>query len=176
MTIALRRATGADAAVVAALHADSWRRHYRGAYSDEYLDGDVESERRAVWTARFGDPDTHTYTVIAEDDGVPVGFAHTILDCDDEFGSLVDNLHVSHRAQRRGLGAQLMAASAEAVLADAQSPGLFLWVLEMNTSAQAFYDARGGIRAGERVAKSPAGDELVAFRYAWPDASALLVL
>jgi hypothetical protein len=33
----LRTATSADAVAVAALHADSWRRHYRGVYRDEYL-------------------------------------------------------------------------------------------------------------------------------------------
>jgi GNAT superfamily N-acetyltransferase len=175
MTIALRRATSDDAAIVAALHADSWRRHYRGAYSDAYLDGDVESERRAVWTARFADRDARTYTVIAEVDGSPVGFAHTIFDSDEEWGSLVDNLHVSSTAQRRGLGAQLMGASAEAVLREAASPGLFLWVLEMNASAQAFYEARGGTRVESRVANSPAGDALTAFRDVWKDAAALVL-
>ena len=32
--IQYRLARGSDAPAVAALHADSWRRHYRGAYSD----------------------------------------------------------------------------------------------------------------------------------------------
>ena len=175
MTIVLRQATADDAGIVAALHADSWRRHYRGAYSDEYLDGDVESERVAVWTARFADSDALTYTVIAEDDGVPVGFAHTVFDSDEQWGSLVDNLHVSSRVQRRGLGAQLMSASAQAVLEQAASPGLFLWVLEMNTNAQAFYEARGGTRADSKISTSPGGDQLTAFRYVWKDARTLIL-
>ena len=33
-----------DANAIAALHADSWRRHYRGAYSDAFLDGDVAGQ------------------------------------------------------------------------------------------------------------------------------------
>ena len=36
-----RPADADDAAAVAGLHADSWRRHYRGAFSDAFLDGDV---------------------------------------------------------------------------------------------------------------------------------------
>ena len=36
-----RSAEAGDAAAVAGLHADSWRRHYRGAFSDAFLDGDV---------------------------------------------------------------------------------------------------------------------------------------
>jgi hypothetical protein len=36
------RAAGAgDASAVAGLHGDSWRRHYRGAFSDAFLDRDV---------------------------------------------------------------------------------------------------------------------------------------
>jgi GNAT superfamily N-acetyltransferase len=35
-----------DADAIAALHADSWRRHYRGAYSDAFLDGDVGADPR----------------------------------------------------------------------------------------------------------------------------------
>ncbi|MBV9411286.1 MAG: GNAT family N-acetyltransferase, partial [Acidimicrobiia bacterium] len=36
-----RVATIDDVEAIAALHADSWRRNYRGAYLDSYLDGDV---------------------------------------------------------------------------------------------------------------------------------------
>jgi hypothetical protein len=43
-----RMATLADSAAIATLHADSWRRHYRGAYSDQYLDGNIVEERQAV--------------------------------------------------------------------------------------------------------------------------------
>ena len=49
----LRVAGRSDAAAIAALHADSWRRHYRGAYSDAFLDGDVHADRLAVWTEQF---------------------------------------------------------------------------------------------------------------------------
>jgi hypothetical protein len=37
-----RSACASDAAAIAALHADSWRRHYRGTYSAGFLDGDVK--------------------------------------------------------------------------------------------------------------------------------------
>src|SRR6188768_3459087 len=46
--IGLRPATAGDAGQIAALHADSWRRHYRGAYSDAFLDGDVLTDRLRV--------------------------------------------------------------------------------------------------------------------------------
>jgi hypothetical protein len=49
-----------------------------------------------------------------------------------------------HDRKRTGVGARLMAESAAAVLDRRPGSGLYLWVLEMNRSAQAFYDARGG--------------------------------
>src|SRR5213592_3783401 len=62
-----RLAGPADAEAVANLHADSWRRHYRGAYSDAFLDGDVVADRLAVWTERLREPDPRRCTILAED-------------------------------------------------------------------------------------------------------------
>jgi hypothetical protein len=61
----LRPAAAGDAVAIAALHADSWRRSYRGALRDEYLDGDIVPERVAVWRSRLVDapaPGTATIT------------------------------------------------------------------------------------------------------------------
>ena len=176
MTVRFREAGTDDIAAVAALHADSWRRNYRGAYSDEFLDGDVDENRRAVWTERLTAAQTDRSTIVAEHDGVVVGFVHTVFDHDPEWGSFVDNLHVTHDRKRAGIGAQLMAESARAVLARATTPGLYLWVLEPNTAAQAFYTARGGAPAGREDRVSPAGDPVVALRYAWRDVAPLLRL
>ena len=52
----LRRAGAADAEQIAVLHADSWRRHYRGGYADSFLDGDIVADRRSVWSARLAAP------------------------------------------------------------------------------------------------------------------------
>ena len=56
MTVRYRRATGGDIVGIAELHADSWRRNYRGAYADSYLDGEVVSERVSAWTKRLSTP------------------------------------------------------------------------------------------------------------------------
>ena len=77
-----RLAIASDIDAIAGLHADSWQRHYRGAYSDSYLDGDVATERKEVWTDRFAHSSPDAYTIVAELDGTIAGFAHTILDCD----------------------------------------------------------------------------------------------
>jgi len=170
-----REATARDVDAIASLHADSWRRHYRGAYSDSFLDSDVFSDRHDVWTERLQRSDrSNECTIIAERDGAVVGFAHTILNADAQWGALLDNLHVRHDLKGGGIGTRLMAGTARAVLERAPSSGLFLWVLEGNKAAQAFYQARGGTGAGSKTSEAPGGGTIVAFRYVWPDPSVLL--
>lgn len=169
-----RNAGPADAPAIAALHADSWRRHYRGSFPDAYLDGDVEADRRAVWRDRLAAPDPEAATVVALDGGTLVGFVHTIFDDDPVWGALVDNLHVTAERKRGGLGTGLMARAAAGVLARPRSTGLYLWVLEANLAAQRFYARRGGVRSGDEWSDSPGGGRVHGLRYAWPDASVLL--
>jgi GNAT superfamily N-acetyltransferase len=174
-----RLAGPADAPAIAALHADSWRRHYRGAYSDAYLDGDVAADRLAVWSALLAKPDPLRYTLLAEDDDELVGFAHTVFEDDPTWGALLDNLHVVHDRKRSGIGSRLLASTAQAVTQRRVRTGLYLWVLEQNTDAQAFYQARGGQCVGSRRISPPGGvserlqGSPSALRYAWPDPSIL---
>src|SRR5262249_25620440 len=141
--IAIRLARPTDAADVARLHADSWRRHYRGAYSDYYLDGDVDADRLAVWTERINDDRGAHFTLLAEHAERAVGFIHVVLDADGTWGALVDNLHVTHSVQRSGIGTLLLDRAARTVVARRPGSGIYLWVLEQNEPAQAFYVSRG---------------------------------
>jgi GNAT superfamily N-acetyltransferase len=171
----LRTATSADAVAVADLHADSWRRHYRGAYDDAYLDGDVFAERRAVWTERLARIDPAVArTILVEDGGRLLGFAHVMFDDDPTGGALVDNLHVTFDHKRGGIGTALMRASALAVIERPEPSGLYLWALEMNKAARAFYRARGGEEVEVEMSDLEGGGQAMAVRYAWPDPTLLL--
>jgi predicted N-acetyltransferase YhbS len=170
-----RQATTEDADAIAELHADSWRRTYRGAFADAFLDGPVVVERRTVWAERLTHPATPTYTVVAEENGVLVGFAHTVFDDDPVWGALLDNLHVEHGLKRQGVGRRLMARSAQAVVDREGASGLYLWVLRQNIGAQAFYEAIGGRRVGDGLTQPPGGGTAPTFRYAWSDPAALLM-
>lgn len=174
VTTTYRTAGERDAEAIAALHADSWRRHYRGAFADAYLDGEVVADRLAVWSDRLRRPRPEHRTIVAERGGEIVGFAHTVLGDDPTWGALLDNLHVRHDAHRLGLGTGLMTETAAAVVAWDPASGLYLWVLEQNEAAQAFYEARGGRRTGREVADAPGGGTVVGLRYAWPDPSTLV--
>jgi ribosomal protein S18 acetylase RimI-like enzyme len=176
----VRTAGERDAPAVAALHADSWRRHYRGAYADSFLDGDVHADRVVVWSKRLREPAVGARTVVAETDGRVVGFSYTLLDADPTWGAFVDNLHVSGDYQRRGIGGRLMAASAEFVVTERPQSPLYLWVLKQNSAAQRFYEAIGGqcleetdVAPVDGVAGRLNGTP-VGLRYVWPDPAAIM--
>ena len=169
-----REARAEDADPIAQLHADSWRRTYRGAFSHSFLEGPaVLTDRRAIWTERLTQRDPSSYTVVADEHGAVVGFAHTRFDDDPVWGALVDNLHVVEHLKRCGIGRRLMAESAGAVVARRAQSGMFLWVLQQNTAAQAFYESIGGSRAGEGVSAPPGGGSVPTFRYAWTEPARL---
>ena len=162
-----------DAGAIARLHADSWRNSYRGTYSDEYLDGPVFDDRLTIWRERMTAADPRADTIVAFDGVDIVGFVHTVLDADPAWGALVDNLHVAPTRKGGGIGTQLMARSAAAVIERAPGRGLHLWVLDSNTAAQAFYRARGGTHEGSEWSEAPDGGAVLALRFVWPDPTAL---
>jgi len=169
-----------DAENIALLHADSWRRYYRGAYSDSYLDGDIITDRITVWSARLATP-SHALTVVAEDDNGLIGFVHVVYDDDAQWGSLIDNLHVSHQRRRTGVGTALLTCAAEAVAGRATGKSVYLWVLEQNTAAQQFYRAFGGTCVETAIVSPPGGvptrlnGSPNKLRFTWPDSSPLLL-
>lgn len=180
----LRPATADDADAIGALHADSWRRSYRGALRDEYLDGDIVPERTALWRARLGrdgdvDASTRTTTILAlaDDRGSDVvGFAHASAGGEDdaEWGPLLDNLHVADAAKRQGVGTALLRATATWARDVAGATRLHLWVLDANTGARRFYETLGAVDAGGDVWHAPGGGTAPRRRYAWRDLAPLL--
>jgi ribosomal protein S18 acetylase RimI-like enzyme len=170
-----REASEADAEAIAALHANSWRRHYRGAYSDLYLDGDVVTDRQLVWQERLAPPRHHQSTICAESSAQLLGFAHTVFDHDPKWGTLLDNLHVRSEMKGQGIGTRLLSQAASALRRHQPEGTLYLWVLDQNTAAQSFYEARGGIRVGtERRGPFPGGGTALAHRYAWRQPAQLI--
>jgi GNAT superfamily N-acetyltransferase len=162
-----REATPGDADAIGRLHAESWRRAYRGAYSDAYLDGAVFEDRLSVWRERYAAPSAAMYTLLAEDEGgTLLGFACSFGDEDATWGTLLDNLHVAGDAEGRGIGRQLVAASAlwsERAYPDA---GFYLWVLEGNGRARPFYEHLGATNESLHIMESPGGP-VRSLRYVW---------
>ncbi len=128
-----RAASIADAPDVAALHADSWRRYYRGAYADAFLDGDVGADRETVWSKRLAFPDPAVLT-----------------------------------------------RATQATIGRGTNGALYLWVLDQNSAAQAFYTALGGLAAERALVQPPGGvpgrlhGSPMKVRFVWPDAHEML--
>jgi ribosomal protein S18 acetylase RimI-like enzyme len=171
--IVVRPASPQDIAAVADLHTDSVRRHYRGTYNDAYLDGNLAGDRRKAWHARLTASDGGAFTLVADRAGAVVGFVHVVLDDDLRWGALLDNLHVTYPLKRQGIGRQLLAAAGRELRRHRpRDTRFYLWVLDQNTAAQAFYQASGGTDV-ERSLRVPAagGSQLLYHRIAWADAA-----
>ncbi len=164
----LRLAAPADGERIAALHALSWRAHYRGAY----LDGPVEHERRRVWGDRLDHPRPGQIVVVAEDRGALTGFVCAYADHDAVHGSLVDNLHVVPERKGGGLGRALMRDVAGRLLRTLPFRPVYLHALETNHAAQAFYARLGGqaIERGRETLADGGTRGVVVYTWASPAA------
>ncbi len=163
----IRPAVAADIPAIARLHAESWRVAYRGMLQDDYLDKTIFGERLALWEERFRAPAANQYVVVAQMDGTITGFACVYGAEDARWGSFLDNLHVLPGQKRQGIGTALMRDVAAWSLRSWPTAGLYLWVLESNTSAIRFYEMLGGTCVGEGIWTPPDGGEYRKLRYAW---------
>jgi GNAT superfamily N-acetyltransferase len=136
--ISLRRGQANDAEVLFAIHRESAMAAYTHVFPpDRYAFPDEEMRR--VWNAALRDPDTTV--LIAERDGLPVGFA-TVSP------GWLRNFFVVPEEWGHGVAP---AIHDEAVrLLETLGEGAHLWVLEANERARRFYERHGWEPDGER--------------------------
>lgn len=167
--ILYRDAQAGDAAAIAGLHARSWRESYRGAFTDEFLDGDLLGERLAVWRARLDPPPRNQLVVMAVEGASLEGFVCAVGAEDPHWGSLIDNLHVAAPAKRRGIGSELMRRAGTWLDRHHPESSVYLWVLEANSAARRFYEQLGARNAGTVVMETHGGAIVRSCRYVWPE-------
>jgi len=161
-----RSANLGDVRSIAALHAANWRRAYRGNFRDEYLDGDIFSERQGVWSARLSHPPANQYVRVAIQDARIIGFVCAFASHDGKWGSLIDNLHVDATAQGLGIGSTLMRNAGSWLVAMSADVPVYLLVWELNP-ARALYERLGGVNSGMLEVENPGGGRGRYFRYVW---------
>jgi GNAT superfamily N-acetyltransferase len=162
-----RPAKPADAEAIASLHARSWRENYRGAFHDAFLDGDLPAERLRVWRERLDRPPGNQLVQLAVDGENLVGFVCAYGAHDPEWGSLVDNLHVAGAFKRNGIGSSLMRQAGAWLARLYLDLGVYLWVLEANSSARRFYEHLGARNAGVSIMETHGGAVVRSCRYTW---------
>ena len=170
----IRTAQPADADAIARLHADSWRDTYRGMMADSFLDGDVFANRQVVWRERLAADNPEQLVLAAERDYRLVGFICVYRDNDPTWGALIDNLHVTHDAQGRGVGTSLMRAAGSWLRDGTPDRGVYLWVMNANSGARAFYERSGGRSVETMIKTDPGGGEAPNCRYVWASSRALI--
>lgn len=172
--INLEEATYNDHLAIAALHAESWKKNYRGIYTDHYLDTEVDKDRENTWQHRLQHPKPNQHVIMALDAKKLVGFCCVFLDDHPDFGSLLDNLHVSTLQRKSGVGRLLMQECASIIHQNAQSPSMYLWVYDINTNARQFYDRLGGVNLGVEQVQNKDGSFAPACRYYWKNSGILI--
>lgn len=163
----LRAARASEAESIAVLHTGSWRRTYRGMMTDAFLDGPALDDRRRVWDERLTTPASDQFVCVADLDSRIVGFICAFADRDPVWGSYIDNVHVAHDTQRSGIGRALLGRAGEWLSARAPQRGVYLWVMEANAPARAFYHRLGATNAETVDLEDPGGGRAPNCRYIW---------
>ena len=132
--IAIRRATVDDIETIARIHIACWRATYRGSLPDAHLDALDDNERIGRWRDWIN---ADVFGAV-DDDSTIIGFSRVK---DGE----ISHVYVDPNRQRSGAGRLLLNAVVEASNGNA-----FLWVLEDNHRARAFYEALGFMHDGKR--------------------------
>lgn len=167
--ITYRTATPSDAAAIARLHTTSWQLHYRGMFSDEYLDGNIAEERLGEWQKRLRTANPNQHIVMAMDGDQFCGFACVYLNHDPQWGALLDNLHVLPDWKRRGIARELMRRTAAWVYEKVPDSNYYLLVLAGNTGAIQFYDRMGGKNVKTMQYEVPYNRKEPVHLYLWDD-------
>jgi GNAT superfamily N-acetyltransferase len=119
-------------------------------------------------------PPPNQYVLLAELNHLPVGFICLLLNENNEFGSLVDNLHVANNAKGQGIGTQLMKYSAAYIEQHFTEPKFYLWVFQKNYNTRRFYKKLGGACIKETEHIMPDGNEHMLCRYVWNSVECLM--
>ena len=167
--IILRQADFSDYSAIAELHADSWKKNYRGIYSDRFLENEVDKDRLNVWFQRLESPVKNQLTTVAVLNNTIVGFSCAFLNDDPVFGSLIDNLHVTTTSQKSGIGKMLLADCAASIIQKGDNKKMYLWVYDSNHNAKAFYERLGGTKFETIEKTNTDGTTAMSCRYTWDD-------
>jgi len=142
----VRDAVRDDAPGIARVHTRTWQRAYEHVFPAERLASLVEEHRTEQWREWLTSPPPRRHTLVVEQAGEIVGFAHVGPTRDPEANEeLVGELYAVYvlpEAWGQGIGRALMGD----VLARLRCEGFreaVLWVLEDNPRTRRYYELAG---------------------------------
>lgn len=141
--VSVRKATPQDAASIARIQKSSWKTAYRGIFPASYLNRISTSQRTIFW--RDIATNNKGLLLIAEIDGHAIGFLHmadSTHDAQESIGVEIKAIYLAPEYWRLGYGSMLIDVAIK-LARQSGSSRVFLWVLERNVRARAFYSAHG---------------------------------
>lgn len=165
MTV-VRAAQASDWLAAARIHVAGWQHTYRGAMSDEFLDGLVPEEWSKWRKDIYSNPPDHVRLLVATVDDSVVGYVDVgrSRSGDEEitgelYGIYVEPDHIGH-----GHGRALIKAAREA-LVELGHDRVELWVLSNNDRARRFYEIDGWVADGAEKTEALGGGVVHEVRY-----------
>ncbi len=169
----LKVAEYSDYEAIAQLHIRSWQTYYQGILDSQYLEDEIQNERRAIWQTRLIHPPFNQHIIIAKDQERLCGFICVFGHHDFVLGSMIDALHVDPNYQHRGIATSLLLGASQWLAQYFGDTGIYLEVLTKNHQAVAFYEHMQGERAKQRKWVAPCGTEVDEVIYTWPSPQCL---
>ena len=148
-----------DAAAIGRVYCEGWKAAYRGLMPDFFLNA-LTPENCAPKPDHIA-PDRR---FVAEVDGEVVGTVTFGKGREDASMAEIQSIYVLPEYWNRGLGSALFRAVVDTAKAQGY-PGLYVWTLEGNLRAKAFYEHMGMTTNGETREFEIAGAYLQEMRY-----------
>lgn len=149
-----------DRLAVRKIYAESWKYSYRGIVPQSFLDG-LSEEDCGKNLDRDG-----VFHLVAIADGRLVGtssYCRSRFPEYAEYGEII-SIYFLPEYMGKGHGKKLLAAAVEK-LSEMGFRDVFLWVLEENHNARAFYERCGFFPSGERIISEIGGEVLAELQY-----------
>lgn len=167
MTVTIRALSEPDADELARLHLDTWRAAYGALLPPDAFDTVDLAERSARWRLRArGEDIPVTSTLVAVAGPALAGFVSFGPPRDEPAPATTEvyALYVAPDRWRAGVGRALLAAAVRGIEA-AGDGAAYLWVLEANDRARAFYERMGFAHDGTTKPVDLFGTPLPETRY-----------
>ena len=172
--LVIRGAVPGDAAAISTVHRESWRTTYAGILPLEVIAREAGRKTEESWRRWLERQDSLSATLVAElpGDGI-VGFSFCggARSPVEGLEAEIYALYVLQAHQRRGIGRELVRASARHFVRHGLF-GFYLWVLKANR-ARLFYEALGGEAAAEKTERL-GGHPFNEVAYTWHDLAGLV--
>ena len=151
---------GDDIDKISHIYALSWKTAYRGLIPDDFLDNISETRWSPLLRAES------SRLVLALENGKPIGVSTYCAARDEKmkgWGEIV-SLYLLPTHYRKGIGTKLFSAVVAELMSEGYSD-IYLWVLENNQTARAFYEKNGFVCNGDINADNVGGRAVNELRY-----------